>query len=140
MAHIVPSLSFLIEFKSLLEQGRSVQDCLALLTENPKDEFRQKVFLWWSYEKIKTTNPVEFKTLYQKSLFEVLRQGLKGAPIYSHLILLQTEMTQEFDRQWKAYLESLPLRLSFPLLLFFFPAYVILLFGPLTTQFLKGIQ
>ena len=140
MAHIVPSISFLRNIKGTIEKGSSVQVALIEATETEKTDFSAKVSLWWTYHTNGLASPYPFKTHYQKSFIEILDSGLEGAPIYEHLCLLENEMTLEFDRQWKLYLESLPMKLAVPLLLFFFPAYVILLFGPLLTQFLNEVS
>lgn len=140
MAHIVPSISFIQDLKTNIEQGVSLQQSIQQLVNKPENTFTLKISLWFSYFQKSDRNPVVFPTQYQKSLVEILEQGLNGAPVYEHLGMLEQEMCREFERQWKSYLESLPLKLSLPLLLFFFPAYVILLFGPLLVQFLSGVQ
>ena len=140
MGHIVPSLSFVRNLSTALEQGLSVLESFEQSMAKEDNEFGLKMSLWWSYEKNGIHNQVQFKTHYQKHLIEIIRNGLLGAPIYDHLCHLESEMSREFDRQWKAYLESLPLKLSVPLLIFFFPSYIVLLFGPLVIQFLKELQ
>ncbi len=140
MSHIVPSLSFVRNLSAGLEQGLSVLESFEQSILRDDNEFCLKMSLWWSYEKNGVHNQVRFKTHYQKHLVEIICSGLSGAPIYDHLCHLESEMSREFDRQWKAYLESLPLKLSIPLLIFFFPSYIVLLFGPLVVQFLKELQ
>ena len=140
MNHMVPSLSFVRDFSTGLEQGLSVLESFEQSLAKENNQFTLKMSLWWSYEKNGVQNQVQFKTHYQKHLIEIIRNGLLGAPIYDHLCHLESEMNKEFDRQWKAYLESLPLKLSIPLLIFFFPSYIILLFGPLALQFLRELQ
>ena len=123
-----------------IEHGCSVQETLAKLTQYPEDSFSEKMALWLTYKKNGVAREVVFKTQYQQNFIEILSHGLAGAPIYEHITILEREMDEEFERQWKAYLESLPMKLSLPLLLFFFPAYVILLFGPLIMQFLMEVS
>lgn len=140
MAHIVPSLAFLGSVKSGIEQGISVSESISRSLNGQDDEYHTQMTLWWAFEKNALANNVVFKTQYQKSLAEILHNGLLGAPIYEHLELLEKEMTEEFERQWRGYLESLPMKLSLPLLLFFFPAYVVLMFGPLIIKLLSEVQ
>ena len=140
MGHIVPSLSFVRGLQSGLEQGLSVLESFEKNIAESSNEFNLKMSLWLSYEKNGIHNQVQFETHYQKHLIEILRCGLSGTPIYDHLCHLENEMKKEFDRQWKAYWGSLPLKLSIPLLIFFFPSYIILLFGPLVIQFLQELQ
>ena len=61
-------------------------------------------------------------------------------PILKHLENIEAEMLEEFEIQWKSYLDSLPTKLSLPLLFLFFPSYVILIFGPLIITFLQGVN
>lgn len=140
MVHIVPSMAFIRDVKTQLEQGVSVEQAIQLVVLESKEPFYTKMKLWLAYYKNSLSDHLTFKTQYQKNLLEILRLGLQGAPIYAHLASLEQEMKQEFERQWKAYLDSLPMKLSIPLLLFFFPSYVILLFGPLVIQFLGEVQ
>lgn len=139
MGDIVPSIALINEVKLILEQGQSVRSALDQVCAHPKTSFQQKMYVWWSYESVHHDNPIRFTSIYQQNFIEIIRVGIAGGAIHSQLSLLLNEMKEEFERQWKAYLESLPLKLSFPLLLCFFPAYVTLLFGPLLQQFLKGV-
>lgn len=140
MAHLVPSIEFVGEVISEVEQGRSVLEALERSTHSPCNDFVFKVGLWLEYRKNSETNKVRFSSHYQQGLIEILEEGLRGAPVHEHLNVLHSEMSEEFERQWKSYLQNLPMKLSIPLLLFFFPAYVVLLFGPLVVQFLSGVQ
>jgi hypothetical protein len=140
LAHLTPSIEFVINLKSGLEQGNSLLDAFNENLNNLNDPFSKKMALWFAYYKNSMESSIEFKSQYQKNLLEILDQGFSGAPVYEHLCLLEKEMSEEFERQWKAYLESLPLKLSLPLLFFFFPSYVILLFGPLIVQFLTEVS
>lgn len=140
MAHIVPSIAFIQDFKKQIHNGNSVNKTIdSLCRSKEKDVFTLNITRWWLYYNAGKSNRIVMKTDYEKMLVQVLKRGVEGAPIYEHLQLLETEMIQEFDRQWKAYLESMPFKLLAPLLLFFFPSYVILLFGPLFIQFLSEV-
>ncbi len=141
MAHIVPSISFLKTFRSALEGGVSVASALDEAIGAEKTSFSVQVYLWYcDFQKQGLSGAELFHTHYQKSFMDIVANGLSGAPVYEHLKLLEVAMEAEFERQWKAYLSTLPSKLSIPLLLFFFPAYVILLFGPLITQFLNEVN
>lgn len=139
MVHIVPSISFLKRIIMEMESGFSVSSAVkkALLLEST--EFANAVEIWWMQIRAGHEPEVELKTHNQKYFLELLKAGVDGSPILDSLQQLESEMEQEFERQWKLYLESLPFKLSLPLLFFFFPSYVILLFGPLLTQFLMEV-
>ncbi len=141
MAHIVPSISFVKTLKRHLQSGKSVGFAIDQSILEETSEFSVLVQKWKAQlGKTNQENCLPVETHYQRGLFEILRCGLDGAPIFELLADLEAEMLIEFERQWKSYLERLPLLLSLPLLLFFFPAYIILMFGPLITQFLMEVQ
>ncbi len=141
MAHIVPSISFLKIFMGHLQSGKSVGLALDETVKEEQSEFSLQVLHWRARNQGSAT-PILFKacTHFQQAFFEIVGAGLEGAPVFELLVELEIEMLEEFDRQWKNYLEKLPMILSLPLLLFFFPAYVILMFGPLLTQFLNEVH
>lgn len=138
MAHLVPSISFVSTIKTNIAQGMSVSSALESSIQREDSDFAKQMLFWKATrERGKVYRP--FKSHFQQSFLEIINSGLDGAPIYEHLCLLEAQMIQEFERQWKLYLESLPFKLSIPLLLFFFPAYIVLLFGPLIMQFLNEV-
>lgn len=140
MGHIVPSIEFIDDLLSEIEQGQSVVTAIEKVSKVQNSAFAMKIGLWLEYYRNSLESGVEFRSQYQSNLIEVLQAGMDGAPIHEHLNYLRKEMNAEFERQWKAYLEGLPMKLSLPLLLFFFPSYVVLLFGPLLIKFLQGVS
>ena len=140
MVHIVPSLSLIKKFRYLLQSGKSASLSLKLAIEDENTEFSRKINLWFMQYRAEGCSEIAFKPHGQKFFVEILSRALDGAPVLQILDQLENEMEQEFERQWKAWLESLPYKLSIPLLLFFFPAYGVLLFGPLLTQFLYEVK
>lgn len=140
MAHIVPSISFVKHLKSQLQAGKSLSFALEAFLERNNNSFGRDLQKWWLLKKHGQHFQVENRSPFQQSLFKIMDEGLKGAPVYEFLENLELEMEEEFERQWKLYLEKLPMILSIPLLFLFFPAYVVLLFGPLLNQFLQGVS
>ena len=121
MAHLVPSLSFLKTLKRHLQRGRSVNSAISLSIQEENTPFTLLVVRWRALLQASNIKAVQVgETHFQMAFFEILKSGLEGAPIYELLSELEEEMTDEFERQWKVYLERLPLLLSLPLLLFFF--------------------
>lgn len=139
MAHIVPSIQFVQELKRRLHCGQSLSKSIETLCHQQEDPFYIKVQLWVAYYKKGQKNKIHFKTDYQKTLMQIIAKGLDGGSILEHVELLEQEMLKEFERQWKAHLNGLSFRLMVPLLMCFFPAYIILLFGPFVIQILKEI-
>ena len=140
MAHIVPSIEFVMGVKSRMERGESLASCIEQQLRGQSDGFSLQMRRWWQGYTSGCSWDEGIKTTYQRALLKILEEGLKGAPVHQSLCQLEVEMCDEFERQWKLYLDSLPSRLSLPLLFLFFPAYVILLFGPLLNQFLLEVS
>ncbi len=140
MVHIVPSISFIKQLRTQLESGLSVSSSLKKTLIIEDSLFSQEVELWWSGYRTGHGGHWEFRTHFEKAFIEVLQQGLEGAPIHKYLLQIEQEMQEEFEIRWKSYLDSLPTKLSLPLLFLFFPSYIILIFGPLISAFLKGVS
>lgn len=139
MVHIVPSISFLKTFIKELEKGSAVSQSIRRACEQENTPLSTEILMWSLDFQQKGDGGLLWspQSHYQLSFKELLKQGLQGAPVYQPLLDLENEMLIEFEIQWKSHLETLPVKLSIPMLFFFFPAYVVLLFGPLITKFMK---
>lgn len=140
MVHIVASISFIKNFRQGLESGQSVARSLEAGLSKESNPFTAKLHHWYACHRAGQNVPHRMKTDYQVLLLEILVQGLEGCPVHEAIEALERDMEVEFERQWKFYLESLPAKLSLPLLFFFFPAYLILMFGPLLSKFLMEVN
>lgn len=78
--------------------------------------------------------------LYRERLFWLLESGYAGAPVLRELRALKSETIEQLELDLKNHVERLPLKMLLPLLLLMFPAFLILLFGPITTQFLSVME
>ena len=141
MVHLVPSISFVKVLIEQLEQGQSTFQAIKATAAQEASPFATQVYLWANQQRtggsLKLWLP---KSHFQLSLMQILLNGMEGSPVYESLKELASEMEMEFELQWKRHLETLPAKLSIPLLLFFFPAYMIMLFGPLLSKFLMEVQ
>ena len=140
MANIAPSILFVRNLRTIIGQGTSMNDAMMSLCTRPQNDFEIKMAIWWAQKRLGKEGQALLDTDFQRTCLELIEMGLQGAPVFQALEILEKEMKMEFERQWKAYLESLPARLSIPLLFLFFPAYVVLLFGPLVMQYSQGFN
>lgn len=53
-----------------------------------------------------------------------------GQPVLDHLAALEDEITKAADAELDIHISTLPFKMLIPLLLFQFPAYLVLLLGP----------
>ncbi len=83
---------------------------------------------------------VRYRTLYRESLFVILLDGIRGNSILPTLRELRTEIEAQLELDMKSHVDSLPLKMLVPLLLCMFPAFLILLFGPITQNFVEALR
>lgn len=80
-----------------------------------------------------------FSNHYILVFLEVLSQGLAGHSIYDRIKAVEEEIIEVCKDEFQRELDKLPYVLMVPLLLFMFPAYLLLLLGPILNMFLKEL-
>jgi hypothetical protein len=83
---------------------------------------------------------VRAQSVCRQSLFLIFDAGMAGQPIIPSLKDLRTEMEAQLELDMKTHIESLPLKMLVPLLLCMFPAFLILLLGPITRNYLGALK
>lgn len=81
-----------------------------------------------------------YRTLYRESFFSILAAGVQGHSILPRLKELRAEIDAQLELDMKAHIEALPLKMLVPLLLCMFPAFLILLLGPITQNLLESLK
>ncbi len=77
---------------------------------------------------------------HQTQIFlEILSQGLAGHSIYERIKAVEEEFIEVCKDEFQRELDKLPYVLMIPLLLFMFPAYLLLLLGPILNLFLREL-
>jgi hypothetical protein len=133
---LAPVLRCLIEIQSALQNGEPVRAGLQKFIQSTpgRDEvgegFRRLLFAWdqggdWRAVILRMATP------YRRALGEIVVSGLRGQPVLLHLEELRGEIEKACEIEIKRRLELLPMKMLVPLLLFQFPAFLLLLFGPL---------
>jgi hypothetical protein len=79
------------------------------------------------------------RSRYRRSLLELLERGLRGESIYVYLCQLEQETIEACQDEISRKLSKLPFLLLGPLLLMQFPAFLLLLFGPLLQNFFHSL-
>lgn len=134
MEGLAPPLKCLLEIETRLQNGESVRAGLQKYLELDVDSFTEDVRqMYFAYEQGRSASEVihSVESLYRVALLEVLLQGLEGQPILSRLQELKVEIMDACESEIKEVLALLPLKLLVPLLLFQFPAFLLMLFGPI---------
>lgn len=145
MEGLAPPLKCLIQIQSSIANGESVRSSIArylqiVLVDDPfAMTVRQFMFAWeQGHDWRAMLRNVE--SAHRRALIEVLACGLSGQSISAHLESLRTEMCAACDLEIREHLEMLPLKMLAPLLLFQFPAFLLLLFGPLLRHLVEELN
>ena len=134
MEGLAPPLKCLLEIETRLQNGESVRTGIQKYLEQDIDAFTEDVRkLFFAYEQGRTASEVinSVKSVYRVALLEVLLQGLEGQPILNRIQELKIKIMDASESEIKEVLALLPLKLLVPLLLFQFPAFLLMLFGPI---------
>lgn len=74
---------------------------------------------------------------FRENMFQLLESGKRGAPILRDWRKLRQEIEMQIEVDLKGHIDALPFKMLIPLLLLMFPAFLILLFGPITQSLLS---
>lgn len=142
MEGVAPPLELLIVVKSSLECGESVRTGIRNYLRSSSHEFTSVVRQWmFLLDQNMTTQALldDVPSPYRRALFRVLQQGLQGQSILPTLKELEIEIKEASQREIDRFISLLPIKMLVPLLLFQFPAYLILLLCPLVRKFMDAL-
>jgi len=140
--NIAPPLEMLLSVRWSLEKGDSVRAAiLTYIDEISDSRWKEDVLLWWSLCNMRGDTQSAHqrqKSLYRRTLLQTLEQGLAGASIYQQICQLEEETCQACEDEIERYSALLSIRALIPLLFFQFPAFFVLLLGPLLATVLEA--
>jgi hypothetical protein len=126
-----------------LENGQSVLWALNKSIEGCSDDFSRDIARLLiaanqgrrlKFEEILSTSP------YRRAALELFELGMGGEPILRTLKELETEVREASARELEHYIRQLPVRAMLPVLLLQFPAFLLLVLGPMVVETLKGLN
>lgn len=132
-----------------LRRGESVRDALSRWVETSvgsqrshgqySRDFRLQVL--GLLRDMEALTPGEFIGLspHRENFFHILLAGFRGEAILADLTVLKADIQNQLELDMKSHVETLPFKMLVPLLLLLFPAFLILLFGPITRSFLQSL-
>lgn len=145
MEGLAPPLRCLIQIQASIANGEGVRSAMAryLAAIDVSDSFshavRKFLFAWEQGHEWRSVLR-SIQSPHRRALLEILACGLAGQSISPHLESLKTEIISACDLEIKDHLEMLPLKMLAPLLLFQFPAFLLLLFGPLLRHLVEELN
>jgi hypothetical protein len=143
MEGLDPTLLICLEARFAIESGESLRSFLREKAADPSFLLRRDLLiLLHNVENGQSLANMTFATQnqYTLSLFQLLAMGMYGEPIVARLRELEVEIRLSCDEQIDLYISALPLKGLVPLLFLQFPAFLLLLFGPILNEFLRGMS
>lgn len=141
MENLSPTLLLILEVRGALENGFSVRTGILQFIKISQSPFATLLSQWL----ITIDQGQDLAKLYaplhpcRRALLTLLDRGMKGSAILSHLIDLEKEVLNSCEAEIEEHLQKLPLKLLLPILFFMFPAYLLLLLGPVLESILGSL-
>lgn len=142
MEGVAPPLELLLAVKRTLEKGQPTKAGVHLYLKRHDGEFAATVTQWLALlHQGKETQILitRLSSQHRQVLLQLLERGLRGEAIYNVLLTLEEEILEACHEELTNKLARLPFILLVPLLLFQFPAFLLLLFGPLLQNFFHSL-
>ncbi|MCY4512811.1 MAG: hypothetical protein OXB86_03905 [Bdellovibrionales bacterium] len=142
MVSLAPPLQAVLEIRLYIENGNSVSQAIKTYVQSSaKDSFAKELGLWlFAEETGGAFNIKALKSIYRKHLLDILKRGLKGEPILEILEEYERDLIEICKEDLEKHLQKLPFIALIPLLLFEFPALLLILVGPLLLNLLSALQ
>lgn len=143
MEGLAPPLALAIEIQSSLANGESIRSALVRFVADSQSEFQQQVrrfLIAWDQSQDWRAIVRQINSPYRRSLLELAAHGLAGQSVQSQLSELQKEIETACDEEIELHINMLPLKMLLPLLLLQFPAFMMVLFGPLLSRFVEEMS
>ncbi len=143
MECLAPPLDLCVRLRLGLEGGQSVMRTIKTFHGRGKNEMSSDLaIILTAFERGEqpqlpaSTN----ERIYRKAFLELVEAGLKGEPILSPLKELEAELLKACHADIEKFVGGLPMRTMIPLMLIQFPAFLLLLLGPIVGELLKGLN
>lgn len=138
MEGVAPPLELLMCVKRSIEKGQSVKQGVLQYVKKGEGEFPTVVTRWLALlQQGQDTREClsVLSSLHRRTLLQILERGLRGESIHGVLMRLEEELVEACHEEITNKIAQLPFIMLIPLLIFQFPAFLMLLFGPLLQNF-----
>ena len=142
MEGLAPLHRLCLQVQNSIECGEpivlSLKKAIPLVDQLTREQLVRVIF---SYENEgrPTVSLDKSSSQLRRALFATICQGLCGEPILNRLQALEREIKSVSEDEIERFIAGLPLRALLPVLLLQFPAFLILLFGPLLQSLKEGL-
>ncbi|MBX2995487.1 MAG: hypothetical protein KF681_11720 [Bdellovibrionaceae bacterium] len=142
MENMTPSMRLLQTVRYSMEGGESVRMGLVAYLRLEPDSLSETVRQWLHLFERGASTEMFLQSLEspaRRNLLLLLEKGLLGEPILQNLTLLGDELQEQGFAEIELFLARLPFRMMLPLLFLLFPAFLLLLLGPLLLKVVAGL-
>ena len=143
MEGLAPPLRLLLYCRRSLEKGEPLRTGIKKYIELKDESFANDVAQWiFLFETGRPTNEFlrQLSSSHRRHLLLTLERGLKREPILPLLHLIEQEIAEACEIEIQNQMTTLPYKALLPLLLFVFPAFMMILLGPLLLQLLDSMK
>lgn len=144
MENLAPPYQFVLSLVQELESGVPARIAVKKYVQGARGEFADQLLSWQLlteqgkgalFQKQK-----DKMNAFRRSIFDLLDYSLQGVSILEPLHLLEAELREVSEQRLDEHLGKLPFKLMIPLMLFQFPALLILILGPLVVHLMQEVQ
>lgn len=143
MEGLAPPLALLLCCRRSLEKGESLRVGIKKYIGQGGDAFASQVSQWiFLIETGRSTTELLSKqsSPYRRHLLRILEKGLQREPILPLLHCLEQEIAEACEIEIQNQITTLPYKALLPLVIFIFPAFMMILLGPLLLQLLETMK
>lgn len=140
MEAVSPTLTLVLHLRESIESGQSLQAGLHQYIKSCDTSLGTHLRNWWIEKETGRAPDLKEFNLYQKMTLNLIERSLRGEAVGAQLESLQTELLQACEMQVEEFVQTLPLRCLLPLMGLIFPAYLLILLGPLVENFLQTLR
>ncbi len=143
MEELAPSLQFCLTLRFAIENGSSVFVASKKGIQSISGDFALDLTaLIVAHEQGRSLSQSELRStsLYRRALIEVVAAGLKGEPIIKQIAEIEAELCAACEAEVDNFVAKLPIRALLPLMLMQFPAFLLLVLGPIMSELTRGLN
>lgn len=145
MEGLAPPLACLIEIQVSIRNGETIRSGIQRYVQSapaPNELALQMRQLLTSWDRGLSHQAIlkQAKSHYRRALIEICVAGLAGQSVMPMLEELRVEIEDACEMEIRHHLDVMPIKMLVPLLIFQFPAYLLLLFGPLLKHLITELN
>lgn len=132
-----PLLRALRELRWTMSAGKSMNEAFQIYLERTQDDLASRLRQLWILKNQSgniSYTPERLPTYFQRAFWQLVERGCRGEPAMDALAALESEVQAAAQAELDDHIAALPFKVLIPLLLFQFPAYLLLLLGPLLRE------